>query len=730
MNKPELLSPAGNMEALKSAIHNGADAVYIGGKNFGARKFADNFDEKEMIQAIKYAHLYNIKIYVTVNTIIYEKETNEFIEYLKFLYWAGVDAVIMQDIGMIELARKLIPKLEIHASTQTNNCNDDTLKLFKELGVTRVVLARELSLEQINNLKTKIEKEIFIHGALCICYSGCCLFSSLNGGRSGNRGKCAGPCRLPYTLIKNNKPLKTEGLYLLSPKELNTSKQIKEILKSNVQSLKIEGRMKSKEHVGFVTKMYRELIDNNYTNNNEKDLKKLFNRDFTQGHLFNQKNTNLMNIKSPNHIGIEIGKVTNINKKIQIKLTDDLSQNDGIRFKESNKGLIINKLYNKKGLLIKNAKKGDTVYLDNKINIKSLDTVLKTTDYNLIENLKNYKERKIPVNFKIIAKENKSLEVSISDGIYIIMKTGNIIQKSITRPITKENIIKQISKLGSTPFTINKIDIIMDNNIFIPLKELNEIRRILTEKLIFEKTKTNRLLPSTKNEHSYKIINNDISINAFVTNESQLKTLLHKVDSIYTDDYNLYLKYKNKNVYFKTDRTSTNPPEMSNENLLLTELGDIYKYPKNNNCISDYFLNVVNSYSINFLEKKGIKKVTLSPELSLNQIHDISKYNNNVEVIIYGTLELMVMNHCIIAMNDRCPNCKHDKYFLKNKQNELFPIITKNCKTHIMHHKKIDLLNNIKELKEMGITNYRLELFDENEIQIQNILNKIKKIIN
>lgn len=730
MNKPELLSPAGNMEALKSAIHNGADAVYIGGKNFGARKFADNFDEKEMIQAIKYAHLYNIKIYVTVNTIIYEKETNEFIEYLKFLYWAGVDAVIMQDIGMIELARKLIPKLEIHASTQTNNCNDDTLKLFKELGVTRVVLARELSLEQINNLKTKIEKEIFIHGALCICYSGCCLFSSLNGGRSGNRGKCAGPCRLPYTLIKNNKPLKTEGLYLLSPKELNTSKQIKEILKSNVQSLKIEGRMKSKEHVGFVTKMYRELIDNNYTNNNEKDLKKLFNRDFTQGHLFNQKNTNLMNIKSPNHIGIEIGKVTNINKKIQIKLTDDLSQNDGIRFKESNKGLIINKLYNKKGLLIKNAKKGDTVYLDNKINIKSLDTVLKTTDYNLIENLKNYKERKIPVNFKIIAKENKSLEVSISDGIYIIMKTGNIIQKSITSPITKENIIKQISKLGSTPFTINKIDIIMDNNIFIPLKELNEIRRILTEKLIFEKTKTNRLLPSTKNEHSYKIINNDISINAFVTNESQLKTLLHKVNSIYTDDYNLYLKYKNKNVYFKTDRTSTNPPEMSNENLLLTELGDIYKYPKNNNCISDYFLNVVNSYSINFLEKKGIKKVTLSPELSLNQIHDISKYNNNVEVIIYGTLELMVMNHCIIAMNDRCPNCKHDKYFLKNKQNELFPIITKNCKTHIMHHKKIDLLNNIKELKEMGITNYRLELFDENEIQIQNILNKIKKIIN
>ena len=209
MQKPELLSPAGNMDALKAAIHNGADAIYISGKNFGARKFADNFDNKSLIEAINYAHLYDVKIYVTTNTLIYENEVEDFISYLKFLYLNGVDAVIMQDIGMMSLARKIVPNLEIHASTQGNNCNDDTLKLYNELGVSRVVLARELSLEQINGLKTNIEKEVFIHGALCICYSGCCLFSSLNGGRSGNRGECAGPCRLPYTLIKNNKIVKT-----------------------------------------------------------------------------------------------------------------------------------------------------------------------------------------------------------------------------------------------------------------------------------------------------------------------------------------------------------------------------------------------------------------------------------------------------------------------------------------------------------------------------------------
>jgi len=729
MNKPELLSPAGNMEALKAAIHNGADAVYIGGENFGARKFADNFNEQEIIEAINYAHLYDVKIYITVNTIIYENEVNRLINYLKFLYLNGVDAVIMQDIGMISLARKIIPDLEIHASTQTNNCNDETLKLFKKLGVTRVVLARELSLKQINELQTDIEKEVFIHGALCICFSGCCLFSSLNGGRSGNRGKCAGPCRLPYTLIKNDVPLKTEGLYLLSPKELNTSEQIRKILVSNIQSLKIEGRMKSPEYVGFVTKMYRELIDNNETYNSDKDLKKLFNRQFTEGHLFNKKNKDLMNIKSPNHIGIEIGKVLNTNNKIKIKLNDELSQNDGIRFKESNKGLIVNKLYNSKGLLINKASKGDIVFLDNKINIKSLDTVLKTTDYNLIENLKHYQEKKIPISFNVIAQTNENLQITISDSKNQITITGNKISNSITSPITEENIKTQMSKLGNTPFILQNIQIKMDNNIFIPLKELNEIRRNLTEQLIEKRIKKTRTIKENKITIPKGDKTKEVRINAFVKNEQQLTTILNKVNYIYTDDYNLYLKYKNNNVFFRTDRTSTTPQEFENENLLISELGGLNKYPSNNKCLAEYFLNVVNKYSIEFLKQHGLKQVTLSPELPLNQIQDIAQYNQNIEVIIYGTLELMVINHCLISMNDKCPNCKQNKYYLKNKQGELFPIVNKNCKTHIMHHKKVNMIDRLNELKNIGITNFRLEFFDENDTQILNILNKIKRII-
>ena len=247
MKKIELLSPAGSMEALKSAIHSGADAVYLGGKRFGARAFAQNFSDDELIEAINYAHIYDVKIYITVNTIIYDDEFDDALNFIEFLYKNNVDALIMQDIGLINAVHKKFPDLVIHASTQCHNHNKENIEFLKKIGVSRIVLDREMSLDEINNLKIDIEKEIFIHGALCISYSGCCLMSYLNGGRSGNRGECTGCCRLPYKLIKNDKEYKTNGDFLLSTMELNTSKKIKEILASDVISLKIEGRMKSPE---------------------------------------------------------------------------------------------------------------------------------------------------------------------------------------------------------------------------------------------------------------------------------------------------------------------------------------------------------------------------------------------------------------------------------------------------------------------------------------------------
>ena len=714
------------MDALKAAVHNGADAVYLSGINYGARKYAENFDKVSIKKAIDYAHLYDVKVYVTANTLIYEEEIEKFIDYIKFLYLSGVDAILMQDIGMINLVRKIIPDLEIHASTQTHNCNDETLKLFKDLGVKRVVLARELTLDQINNLKTDIEKEVFIHGALCICYSGCCLFSSLNGGRSGNRGMCAGPCRLPYTLVKNNKELKTEGKYLLSTRELNTSKKIKELLKSNIQSLKIEGRMKSPQYVAFITKMYRTLIDGKKIDNqNDENLKKLFNRKFTEGHLFSKKNNDLMNIKSPNNIGIEIGNVLDTGKKIKIKLNKPLSQNDGIRFKESGKGMVINKLYNNKKLLINKANKNDIIYLDNKINLKTNDVVLKTTDYLLEESLKKYELKKLSLSIKIKALLNKPLEITFIHKEYIKTLKGNVVQKSITSPMSEEKIIAQLSKLGNTPFKINKIDSSIDNNIFIPIKELNETRRKLVELIIKEKIQRKRIIPNIEYKYQKNNQNKDIKINAYITNEKQLKALIGKVNSIYTDDYSLYLKYKNENTYYRTNRTNYNLPNFENENLLLTNLGDIYKYTKNNNCKTDYFLNIVNNYSIDFLSKKRINMITLSPEIPSEQIEKLA--DDNTEIIVYGRLELMVMNHCLIKSNDKCPNCKNNNYYLKNYKKNLYPIISRNCQTHILNYEKINIIDKIEYLKEKGIKNFRLDFTDENPTEIINIINKVKR---
>ena len=259
--KKELLAPAGDFETLKQAIHNGADAVYLGGKRFGARHFAPNFDNDELVEAIKYAHLYGVKVYVTVNTIIYEDEVDDCLEYLIFLHKNHVDAVIMQDIGMISLVRKVLPNLEIHASTQAHTHNINQIRLFEKLGVTRVVVAREVSIDEINKLDTNLEIEAFIHGALCVCYSGQCLFSSILLNRSGNRGECAGICRLPFDLMEDNKKINLDDKYLLSTKELNTMGHIKELLDSKITSFKIEGRLKGAATIGFITGIYRMFIE-------------------------------------------------------------------------------------------------------------------------------------------------------------------------------------------------------------------------------------------------------------------------------------------------------------------------------------------------------------------------------------------------------------------------------------------------------------------------------------
>lgn len=724
MKKIELLSPAGSMDALKAAIHNGANAIYLGGKKFGARAFAQNFSVNELIEAINYAHIYNVKIYITVNTIIYEDEFEDALDFIEFLYKNNVDAVIMQDIGLMYEAHKRFPGLIIHASTQCHNHNIENIEFFKSIGVKRVILDREMSLEEIKKLNTDMEIEIFIHGALCISYSGCCLMSYLGGGRSGNRGECTGCCRLPYKLIENNKEHKANGEYLISTKELNTSKRIKEIMDSNIVSLKIEGRMKSPEYVGFITKYYRNIIDGKkITEEDEKKLSLLFNRDFTEGYLFNENN--ITNIKTSNHQGIVIGKIIEVNKKfVKIKLNEDLDQEDGIRF-ENNKGMIVNKLYNSKMLLVSSVSKNSIAIIENKCDINKLGSVRKTTSVKLLKELQNYEQKKLDVSFTVKAKTGEDLEIVINDGTFILSEKGNKIEKSQTSETTREMIVKQLSKLGNTPFRLKEIEIIKDDNIFISITELNSIRRNLVSKLIDKKTK---IKPKEINKVVDKVINykdNKETINIFVNNEEQYRAAKEEnVDNIYTSNVFLHKKYPE--TFYKLPRVILSRENITNDNLLITEIGSIV-YSSNNNVFGSYELNAINNHSLQLLHQRGIKQITISPEIN-DKINLIDNINNNIEIIVYGWIEAMVMKHCIVKNITNNHSC-NKKYYLKNKNNELYPIVQNNCLTTILNYKPINNIDKINYYKDLNIKHFRIDLYNENYNETIKIIKSIKNNI-
>lgn len=725
MIKHELLAPAGNMECLKQAIFSGADAVYVGCKKFGARKFASNFTNDEIIEAIKLCHLYGVKIYATMNTLVKNDEVDSFLNQVEFLHKNGIDAILIQDFGMLCLVLEKYPNLEVHASTQANTSSKETAELFYKLGVKRVVFSREMSLEEINSIDVPIEKEVFVHGALCICYSGCCLMSSQIGHRSGNLGECAGSCRLPYTLKHNGKIL-ANNKYLLSTKELNTSTNFKELLESNILCFKIEGRMKSPEYVGFITRFYRNLIDN-YEQTNIKEanseLKTIFNRGFTTGHLFNCTEEELMNTKSPNHIGLQIGKVIEVTKdKIKIKLDKPLNQQDGIRFLNSNKGLIVNYLYNKNKKLVNTAT--DICYIDNKIGLTENDIVCKTIDYNLNKSLKELPSRKIPVTITVEAHISKNLSIElIDDQNNKISLQGNIVEKARTEAITQERIKQQVSKLGNTPFECQNVHLKCDEEIFISIKELNDIRRSAVEKLI-KKRQNCKVKFESKNVEFKKLQTEKMSpgIVAIVKTEEQLLTCLsNNIERIYTEVKPLYEKYKCKQtVFYKSKRCQLELKDNVYNSSLVSDYFDFSKYEE---LSGDYGLNVYNIYTAYYLHKLGIQAVTLSVELSQLEIEQFIrlyestfKEKSTFQMLCYGTVENMIIKGNILNIN------KDDlDYRLTDIKSRVFPIFYDGVLTHVMNfeQRREKLSSYLKENIQI-----RLDFHQETKDEVYSIIKK------
>lgn len=725
--KKELLAPVGNKECLYQAVFNGADAVYLAGNKFGARAYAKNFTNEELKEAVDFAHLYGVLVYVAVNTVIFESELEECLNYVAFLYTIGVDAIIVQDIGLMKLVHDYIPEMVIHASTQAHTHNIEQIKFLERLGVKRVVLAREMGIEKVNSLETDMELEIFIHGALCISYSGQCLFSSGLYKRSGNRGECAGLCRLPYNLVEKEKVV-IRDKYLLSPKEFNSTAYIKALKECQAISFKIEGRMKSPEYVGYVTRMYRKLLDKQDYVLSEKEifnLKSLYNRDFTKGYLWGEKDKDFISLNSSNHQGVKIGEVVGFNeKRIKIKLSHELVQEDAIRL-PGDLGMYVNFLYDEKWKLINKAAKGDIVYIDNKVGLKKTGDVKLTISKKLMMSLKNMEEKKINIIGYVYAHVNEELEVKFSDGVNEVMFRGEVVSEASKRPVGKERIREIFEALGGTPFKMESLELDVDDNIFVVIGVLKEIRRNLVQELIKKRIYVNRNVNLRKYEiNDVKRDVKEAELSALVRNEEQLKICLEEdVDYIYVTDKELYEKYKRNKVYLRLERVMSDYLEYSGCNLLVGETGSL-KYLANNKIVSDYYFNVTNSGYVNYLDSLGVKIVTISPEVAKDNLESLLKRvrKAKVEVIVYGTLEYMIMKYNL----KKNMGLGEEKYYLENKNLERFPIISDKF-THLMSNKKRDWLKEASDLRRMGVDVFRLELFDEGREEVRNIIKAIKK---
>ncbi|MDQ0202689.1 DUF3656 domain-containing U32 family peptidase [Pectinatus haikarae] len=709
----ELLAPAGTWESLKAAVESGADAVYLSGKTFGARAFADNFNKKELQKAVDFAHMRNVAIHVTVNTLVDNSELSDLADYLVFLYSIGVDAIIVQDLGVAKIACSVAPKLTLHASTQMSVNNLDSVKILEKMNFSRVVLAREVSLENIKFIcrHTHIEIETFIHGAICVCYSGQCLMSSMIGGRSGNRGRCAQPCRLPYTLVdeKGTDLLQNAdaGQYLLSPRDMNTFDIIPKLIEAGISSFKIEGRMKKPEYVAIVVDAYRKKIDSYYKSVSfqekevKKELSQIFNRDFTTAYLLDRPGRKMISDSKPNNRGLLIGRVQKYDKQTyiaDIKLTGDLNKGDKIDFWVKIGGRVNTNVTELKisGKNVESAHNGEIVSIKLPGHVQEHDRVFKILDSKLNEKAKAFFNssdpvRKLPLDIKITAHIGEAVKIDMTDGdeLNSSYTADFIAEKALKRPLTYETTIKQMDRLGNTIYYLRNLDCDIDDSVMVPMSILNDIRRQAVN--ILEQKRLQRFIPQetaisdtwkqsllpvrNREKHAVKLV-------VAVDNIKKLNAALkggcdgvlfggdsYSHQSITEEEYtNAVLLCKNADtpIYLSMPRIlrqeQSGVAEMFFRNLSAEKFSGIYVHSIGqiehiqNLCAqydiklpiwTDYSMNIFNNAAIKFLQEQNISGCMLSPELNMQQIKAVLKCSSL-------PLEVFVQGNIELMVSEYC----------------------------------------------------------------------------
>ena len=703
----KIVAPAGNMERFYSAISATADEIYLGLKGFGARRNAENFTVEELKKAIDYAHLRGSRIFLTLNTIMTNREIELLYPTLKDLYNYGLDAIIVQDIGYAEYLHKNFPSIEIHGSTQMTVANYYEINYLKELGFKRIVLPRELSFEEIKEIRehTDIELEVFVSGSLCISFSGNCYMSSFIGGRSGNRGMCAQPCRKEYKTSCGEKS------YFLSPKDqLYGIDEIKKLQEIGVESIKVEGRMKDVSYVYETVSYFRNLINGI---DKEENTPKLFNRGYSKGYFYDNDKT-IMNRDYSYNIGEKIGEVIGKN----IRLDEDIVSGDGITFVSKDYknlgGTYINKIAYKNEKLILNSPDG-TKYIFRNYNKRLNDEISKK--------LKSI-DKKLEINFDFIAKLNEKLILKT----YLKDKNGNRIlnleeisetltQKAQKRAISEEDIKEKLKEIGDSEFTVKDVKIDIDENIFIPLSELKNLKRNVVEKFrekilsYFRRDLDSELKENNQEYFKLEIEKDepkDLEIRVIVSNEEQ-KNFLENIKN----EYNI------KEIYYRTyDIAKQSKLSQHNlDNKLASNLYELLKN-KNSDVMLNWNMNIVNSYTISVLEKiEKLESFIISPEINFSKIRELGKTRLKKALLIYSKLKGMTIDIDIADNKNEV---------ITNKENDKFNIIKNEYGTEIFLDKPLNIINIVEDIKKLNVDIVVLEFTTETIEDIKKVLKQLK----
>ena len=759
----ELLAPAGTMENFMAALESGADAIYLGGKVFNARAHAANFGIDELREAVRLAHILDVSVYVTVNILIGDTELKDLEQYIKDLDSIGVDAIIVQDLAVAEIAKRVAPNIHLHGSTQMTAATLDAVRFYESLGFTRVVLARELSLKEIQHIckHCKAEIEVFVHGALCVCYSGQCLMSSFIGGRSGNRGACAQPCRLPYELLdsKGESVLPKHEAYLLSPKDLNYSEHMNELVAAGVTSFKVEGRMKKVSYVRQVIGTYREILDEASIHENQrKALASGFNRGFSTAYLEDTVGRQMMTVVAPNHQGKPIGESYTKKGEVYLSLTEPIEQGSLVKILQSNGSVtyytvddewtcVSDTLY--KGRPAEGLAVGQLYLASTPKNTKSRGLQEFTRKYDM----------SVYLSVGSNGETNYTELTAILDSGLSVTVTNEYVPAIANKvPTSLEKVTEQLGRLGNTLFRLSYVDI-PDGPYMWPASVLNALRRdavtALETALITHHVESWQALQVTgdvdydfkaQHELSYDTcpmisarVDEIEGVKAAIAGGAQkivfggdrlsrtpyalsvydeVARLCAQSDVICTfatprvvkdDEVEAYKHTLEAIVQAHPDSISIHVPQAL---LWLRELGYTGAIE------ADTGLNIFNTPTLHFWEQLHISCVNPSQELTLKQITELAKHSHvPIETMIHGYTEMMISEYCAIASfvgtgsKVNCPMpCVKESYSLKDRKGEIFPIRTDPyCRMHIMNSHEMDMRAYVPMLLQKGISILRVD---------------------